>query len=69
MIDTRYTRYVPKKMLPFLVWLDRQDNECDSTHCYFAVFEKDNIQYSMETADTVSDITWNCKQMFEEMGI
>lgn len=69
MIDKRYTKYIPKKMLPYLIWLDRQDNECDRTHCYFVIFKKDGIEYSAETADTVSEITWNCKQLMNEMGI
>ena len=68
-IDERYVKYIPKKILPFLVWLDRQDNECDGSHCYFAVFNKDGVEYNMETADTVAEITWNCKQLFEEMGV
>lgn len=68
-IDKRYTKYIPKKMLPYLTWLDRQDNECDHSHCYFIVFEKDGKEYTPETADTVSEITWNCKQLLEEMGL
>ncbi len=43
-IDKRYTRYIPKKILPYLVWLDRQDNECDGSHVYFITFEKDGKQ-------------------------
>lgn len=68
-IDERYTRYIPKKILPYLIWLDRQDNECDNTHCYFMVFKKDGKEYVPETADTVSDITYNCKQLYAEMGL
>lgn len=68
-IDERYTRYIPKKMLPYLIWLDRQDNSCDNSHCYFATFKKDGKEYPMEVADTVGEITWNCKQVFEEMGL
>lgn len=68
-IETRWLKYVPAKMRPFLVWLDRQDNSCDNSHCYFATFEKDGKQYSMEVADTVSEITWNCKELLKEMDI
>ena len=68
-IEERYIKYIPKKILPYLIWLDRQDNECDKSHCYFAIFEKDGKQYHAEVADTVGEITYNCKMLFEDMGI
>ena len=68
-IDTRYLRYIPKKMVPYLIYLDRCDNSCDGSHVYFVGFEKDGIEYPVEPADTVSEITWNCKQMKKEMGL
>ena len=68
-IDKRYLRYVPAKMRKYLVWLDRTDNECDHSHVYFIIFEKDGIEYCPEPADTVGEITWNCKQIAKEMGL
>lgn len=68
-IDKRYVKYIPKRLQPYLAWLDRQDNSCDNSHCYFAVFEKDGREYPAETADTVQELTWNCKQLFKEMNL
>ena len=68
-IDKRYLRYIPKKMIPYLVWLERVDNECDHSHVYFIIFEKDGVEYHTEPADTVREITWNSQQVRDEMGI
>jgi hypothetical protein len=64
-IEKRLLKYIPKKMQPYVVWLDFEK----SSHVYFLTFEKDGVEVSAEPADTVSELTWNAKQCRKELGI
>ena len=64
-IDERLLRYIPKKMRPFVTWLDFEK----SSHVYFLTFEKDGKEVSAEPSDTVLELTWNARQCGEELGL
>ena len=64
-IEKRLLKYIPKKMQPYVVWLDYEP----SSHVYFLTFEKDGIEYNVEQADTVTELTWNARQYKEELGL
>lgn len=67
-IEENLLKYVPKKLWPYVVWLTREPGEY-ARYIYFAIFEKDGKEYSIETADSVSELTWNCRQLYEEMEV
>lgn len=64
-IDTKYMKYIPKKMQKYVVWLDFEK----SSHVYFLTFEKDGIEVHADPSDTVSELNWNARQCKPELGI
>lgn len=64
-IDERLLKYIPKKMRPFVTWLDFEK----SSHVYFLTFEKDGKEVSTEPSDTVLELTWNARQCRKELGL
>lgn len=67
-IEKNLLKYVPKRMHEYVTWLTREPGEY-ARYLYFAIFEKDGQEYCIETADSVSELTWNCRQVAKEMGI
>lgn len=65
MIEARLMKYIPAKLRPYVTWLDYEP----SSHAYFLTCEKDGEEVSAETADTVSELVWNAKQLMKYMGI
>ena len=57
-IEKRLLKYIPKKLQPYVVWLDYEP----SSHVYFLTFEKDGVEYSPDPADDVSELAWNARQ-------
>lgn len=64
-VEKRLMKYIPKKMQPYVVWLDFEK----SSHVYFLTFEKDGIEVSAEQSDTVSELNWNARQCRQELGL
>ena len=64
-IDERLLKYIPKKMRPFVTWLDFEK----SSHVYFLTFEKDGKEVNAEPSDTVLELTWNARQCRKELGL
>ena len=64
-IEKRLLKYIPKKMQPYVIWLDYEK----SSHVYFLTFEKDEIEYNVEPADTVAELTYNARQYKKELGL
>ena len=62
-VDKRLLKYIPKKMQPYVVWLDYEK----SSHVYFLTFEKDGREVSAEPSDSVSELTWNARQCRDEL--
>lgn len=67
-VEKNLLRYVPKNLRRYCTWLTREQGEY-ARYVYFGVFEKDGIEYPMENADSVAEITWNCKEVAKEMGV
>ena len=67
-VDKKLLKYVPAKLRQYCVWLDKETDYYDKRkNTYYAIFEKDNKEYSSDYVDSVSELTWNCKQILEEM--
>jgi len=64
-VEQRLLKYIPAKLRKYVVWLDYES----SSHCYFLTCEKDGVEESAETADTVSELCWNAKQLMNRLGI
>ena len=64
-INERLLKYIPKKMQPFVTWLDFEK----SSHVYFLTFEKDGKEVNAEPSDTVLELTWNARQCRKELGL
>lgn len=63
-IEKRLLKYIPKKLIPYVVWLDREHVQ-GNTYVYFLTVEKNGTEESAEPADSVSELTWNAKQLMQ----
>ena len=64
-IEKRLMKYIPKKMQPYVIWLDFEP----SSHVYFLTFEKNGVEISPDPADTVAELTWNARQCKPDLGL
>jgi hypothetical protein len=58
-VEKRLLKYIPAKLRPYVTWLEFV--EC--SHVYILILEKDGVEEHAEPSDTVSELTWNAKQL------
>lgn len=62
-IEKRLLKYIPKRLRPYVVWLDYES----SSHVYFLTFEVNGVEVNADNADTVAELTWNARQCESEI--
>ena len=67
-IEKRLLKYIPKKLIPYVVWLDSY-GVGGGCFVYNLTVEIDGVEESAEPADTVAELTWNAKQLMKYLGI
>lgn len=61
-IEKRLLRYLPKQILPYVVWLDSEKTGRNQ-YVYWLVLEKDGTEINAEPCDSVSELRYAGKQL------
>lgn len=67
-IEKRLLRYMPKKLIPYIVWLDHNDGWTRGKYVYWLTIEINGHEISAEPCDSVSELQFAGKWLLKAVN-